>query len=238
MRNFSSKGERLSAAMAGVSDSFSFLVPFVVLYFAFGALGATAGKTLTELLASTALVFSTPLQFVILQNEAGGVALIPVILAMNARFALMSFTLIPFVKEKRFLTNLGAALLMVPSVFTACLSRFKSGGGGGVFYLFGIGGSIYATSLLFTYLGYRATDFNLSQKVLGSMAFLLAIQFAVLTAKLWQFKIEVVSFGAAFFVAPLLSPFFKQYNMAIVPFLIGGVALLCEEVADKKRTAA
>ena len=80
----------------GLKDSIPFCVLFVFYGVSFGMFCANNGLGAAHTLAIVTLIFSTPLQFIIAQDFTGGWLLAPVILAMNARFLLMSATLAPY----------------------------------------------------------------------------------------------------------------------------------------------
>lgn len=60
----------------GLRDSITFGVAFIFLYVSIGILGATQSLSLSQTLATTLLIFSTPLQFLLMQSYQDGWILI------------------------------------------------------------------------------------------------------------------------------------------------------------------
>lgn len=84
---------------SGLKDSVSFGLAFIFLYIPIGALGAGQGLGLAEVMATSIFIFSTPLQFMLVQSFSAGLALLPMVLALNSRFVLMSSALSLYLKN-------------------------------------------------------------------------------------------------------------------------------------------
>ena len=215
-----------SAAIAGARDSIPFAVVFVFVYASYGALCASSGWGFWQTFAATALLYSTPLQLILVQNIDSGLVVIPIVLAMNARFALMSATLSPYFRNVSLLKFAPAATLMIPSVFTACFVRFQQNPQHAMAYFLGIGVPLYVTGLLSTVVGFQVgSDFG-GTNVVDLTAFILALLLVILAGKLWPQAYEVSAFWLGFLTAPVFFIAFENYNIVVTPFLIGGLLVL------------
>ncbi|ALI00963.1 branched-chain amino acid ABC transporter permease [Pseudomonas sp. FW306-02-F02-AA] len=210
----------------GLRDSITFGVAFIFLYVSIGILGATQSLSLSQTLATTLLIFSTPLQFLLMQSYQDGWILIPVILVLNARFALLSSTLAPHIRSTSTAKILASLILITPSTFTACITRFKRCTDHSFIYLIGIGLPIFSVSIACTYIGF-ATGANITSPAIHAlMTILLPLQFTALAAKQWPHYYDVSSYWLGFMGAPLLIYPFGNYNLLITPFVIGGLVVL------------
>lgn len=217
-----------SAAIAGARDSIPFAVLFIFVYASYGALCASSGWGFWQTFAATALLYSTPLQLILVQNIDSGLVVIPIVLAMNARFALMSATLSPYFRSISLLKFAPAATLMIPSVFTACFTRFQLHPQHAMAYFLGIGVPLYVTGVLATVVGYQiGSDFG-GTEVVDLTAFILALLLVILSGKLWPQTYEVSAFWLGFLAAPVFLLAFESYNIVVTPFLIGGLLVLSQ----------
>ncbi len=111
---------------AGIKDSVPFGIGFIPLYISIGMLAAINGLNIMQVMTTTIAIFSTPLQFLLVQSVNHGYILIPIILTLNARFLLMSATLSPFFKQTSLFKIALSSVFVVPSVVTGCLLWFKN----------------------------------------------------------------------------------------------------------------
>lgn len=222
----------------GARDAITFGVAFVFLYLSIGMVGAAQSLSLSQTLATTVLIFSTPLQFLLLQNHSDGWLLIPVILALNARFVLLSATLAPHFREVATSKILPALILITPSIFTACTTRFKKRTEHRFMYMIGVGLPIFIVSIACTCIGFMAGAGLASQVISAVMTMLLPLQFTALAGKHWPHYAEVSSYWLGFIGAPLLVLLFKDYSLLITPFVIGGVIVLIENAWTEKGVLA
>ncbi|WP_085580700.1 MULTISPECIES: AzlC family ABC transporter permease [unclassified Pseudomonas] len=212
----------------GGRDSITFGVAFIFLYLSIGMTGSAQALTLNQTLATTLLIFSTPLQFLLIQNHGEGWFLIPIVLALNARFVLLSTTLAPYFKETPTGKILASLILFTPSVFTACITRFKQNAEFPFAYLIGVGTPIFAVSAVCTWIGFVAGAGLTSPVIAAAITMLLPLQFTALAGKHWPNHGEVSSYWLGFVSAPLLVLLLKDYNLLITPFLIGGLIVMIE----------
>jgi predicted branched-subunit amino acid permease len=219
-----------------VRDAITFGVAFIFLYLSIGILSAAQSLSLGQALATTLLIFSTPLQFLLIQNYNDGWILLPIILALNARFVLLSATLAPYIRNTSTLTIMASLILITPSIFTGCVTRFKRRTDHPFTYLVGIGLPIFAVSTICTYIGFIAGAELASPVIYAVMTLLLPLQFTALAGKHWPHYAEVSSYWLGLVGAPLLVYLFKDYSLLCTPFIIGGLIVLIENNYTKRGT--
>lgn len=232
---------RSSAAnvfMEGARDAITFGVAFIFLYLAIGILSATQSLSLSQALATTLLIFSTPLQFLLIQNYNDGWILFPIIMALNARFVLLSATLAPYIRNTSTLKIMASLILITPSIFTGCVTRFKRRIDHPFTYLVGLGLPIFGVSIICTYIGFIAGAEFSSPVIFSVMTLLLPLQFTALAGKHWPHYAEVSSYWLGFVGAPLLVYLFKDYSLLCTPFIIGGLIVLIENNYNKRGSVA
>lgn len=222
---------------AGARDAVSFGVAFIFLYLSIGILSATQSLSLSQALATTLLIFSTPLQFLLIQNYNEGWVLLPIILALNARFVLLSATLAPYLRKTSTLTIMASLILITPSIFTGCVTRFKRHAEHPFAYFIGLGLPIFGISIVCTYIGFIAGAGLASPVIFATMTLLLPLQFTALAGKHWPHYAEVSSYWLGFIGAPWLVFLFKDYSLLCTPFLIGGLMVLIENIYKKRNSA-
>jgi predicted branched-subunit amino acid permease len=223
-----------SVFYTGLRDSITFGVAFIFLYLSIGLLGATQGLSLFETMSTTLFIFSTPLQFLLVQNHGDFWLLVPSILAMNARFLLMSGTLSPAFKETKNTWIMLGTILICPSVFTACVGYFKTHQRHAFTYFLGVGLPIWGVSLLCTYLGHHFGASLSSPLLLAMMLMILPLQFTALAAKHWPHYMEVACYWLGFALCPVLAYVFGRYNLLLTPFAIGLALVLFEDWKNKR----
>ncbi|MGE8146791.1 AzlC family ABC transporter permease [Pseudomonas frederiksbergensis] len=224
--------------MEGVRDAITFGVAFIFLYLSIGILSATQSLSLGQALATTLLIFSTPLQFLLIQNYNDGWILIPIIIALNARFVLLSATLAPYIRNTSTAKILASLILITPSIFTGCVTRFKRRTDHPFTYLIGLGLPIFGVSIICTYIGFVAGAELASPAIYALMTILLPLQFTALAGKHWPHYAEVSSYWLGFVGAPLLVYLFKDYSLLCTPFIIGGLVVLIENTKKQGSVAS
>jgi predicted branched-subunit amino acid permease len=222
----------------GARDAITFGVAFIFLYLSIGILSATQSLSLSQSLATTLLIFSTPLQFLLIQNYNDGLILFPIIMALNARFVLLSATLAPYIRNTSTLTIMASLILITPSIFTGCVTRFKRRTDHPFTYLVGLGLPIFGVSIICTYIGFIAGAEFASPVIFSVMTLLLPLQFTALAGKHWPHYAEVSSYWLGFVGAPLLVYLFKDYSLLCTPFIIGGLIVLIENHYKKRGSVA
>lgn len=219
---------------AGLKDSISFGLAFIFLYIPIGALGASQHLNLAEVMATTLFVFSTPLQFMLVQSYGSGLTLLPMILALNSRFILMSSALSLYLKQTSIKKIMLSSILIVPSVFSASLSRFKNQKEDYFAYFLGVGIPIYLASILSTFIGYYVGASITSPLFYEVIKIVLPLQFTALAAKHWPDYFDVSAYWIGLILAPFFLLIFKEYTMLIAPFVIGISIALFDKYGKKK----
>ena len=212
----------------GLRDSVAFGLPFLLLYLSLGMLGAGRSLSLAGVLATTVLIFSTPLQFLLVQHADSGWVLAPVILMMNARFALMAAAISPHIKDTRISRIAASSILIVPSVFTACMARFKHDRRHGFQYFLGIGIPLYGASIVCTYIGSAAGKIQMPPVLLAATTMVFPLQVTALSARHWPHYFDVASYWLGFVLAPFFIYVFAKYNLLLTPLLVGVTVTLAE----------
>jgi len=230
------KAQQAGVFKEGMRDSIALGIPFVLLYLSFGMLGTEQGLSLTGSLATTVFVYSTPLQVLLMQSHSSGWILAPVILMLNARFALMAAALSPYVKETKNSRIFASAILIAPSIFTGCITRFKHDTRHAFHYFLGMGIPLYVVSILCTLVGAMAGAGPVSPAMLAIMTMILPLQITSMMARHWPHYFDVGSYWIGFILSPLLVHFFGKYNLLLTPFLAGAAMVLLENHRKKGRT--
>ncbi|PZT47793.1 branched-chain amino acid ABC transporter permease [Helicobacter valdiviensis] len=218
----------------GLKDSAIFGVSFIFLYLSIGANGYANSLSFFETLSTTLFVFSTPLQFLLVQSYHEGYILIPLILAMNARFLLMSATLAPYFKNQSIFRLSLSSIIICPSVFSGCISYFKKSSSHPFAYFLGLGIPIWLVSLLSTAIGYETGSSLNSPQLKEIIALVLPLQFTGLAAKHYPNLKEVNSYFLGFLLAPFGLAFAPSYYLLILPFVIGLFMVIFDEIQRKK----
>ena len=218
----------------GLKDSSIFGVSFIFLYLSIGANAFDNALSFFESLSTTLFVFSTPLQFLLVQSYQEGYILIPLILAMNARFLLMSATLSPYLKHQSIFWLALSSILICPSVFSGCVSKFKKMSEYPFAYFIGLGLPIWLVSLICTAIGYSTGAALSSPELKQIISLVLPLQFTGLAAKHYPNFKEIGSYFWGFVLAPLAISFTPSYYLLILPFMVGFVMLFYDEVQRKR----
>jgi predicted branched-subunit amino acid permease len=218
----------------GARDAITFGVAFIFLYLSIGVLSASQSLTLSQSLATTLFIFSTPLQFLIVQNHNDGLILLPIIVALNARFVLLSATLAPHIRNTSTAAIMASLVLITPSIFTGCVTRFKRRVDHPFSYMIGLGLPIFGVSVICTYIGFVAGAKLTSPIIYAAMTLLLPLQFTALAGKHWPHYAEVSGYWLGFVAAPLLVYLFRDYSLLCTPFIIGGLIVLIENSYKKR----
>jgi predicted branched-subunit amino acid permease len=230
----STRSSTINVFTEGARDAITFGVAFIFLYLSIGILSATQSLSLSQALATTLLIFSTPLQFLLIQSHNDGWILAPIILALNARFVLLSATLAPYIRNTSTSTTMASLILITPSIFTGCVTRFKRKTDRPFTYMIGLGLPIFAVSIICTYVGFITGAQFTSPVIYAAMTLLLPLQFTALAGKHWPHYSEVSSYWLGFVGAPLLVYLFKDYSLLCTPFIIGGLIVLIENNYKKR----
>lgn len=219
----------------GLFDSVIYGFGFIFLYIAIGVLAHQHPMSFAQSTSMTIAIFSTPLQFLLVIPTHNPLLLIPIILAMNARFLLMSAYLTPYFREVKLFKLILACIFMTPSVFTAASMEFKKKIKQPLQYFVSVGAPIYIISILSCVVGFYLSSRLDTPFLVRIIDMILPIQFTALAAKNWPNIPAVSSYWAGFLVAPFSINILGEYSLFITPILIGIVALIAEpKTQDKK----
>ncbi len=200
-----------------------------LIFLSFGILSLAEGLSLAQALVASFLIYSSPLQILLVQNLQDGVALVPVILALNARFALMTASLMPYIAPSRRMGSAAWMHLMVPSILSVCLSTFRRGHDEPVRYFRSMGVWLFAVAVIATAVGYLATPHVPEDAVKPLITFALAILFVALNARLWPKRADVSSFWIGLGAMPVFLWLLDGLAILLGPFLIGALVVLHEQ---------
>jgi len=205
------------------------------IFFLFGVLGAAQSMTFIQAMAASMLIYSSPLQIIMVQNLDDGVLLIPIILALNARFALMTATLMPYISPNGNLQPKLSSQLIVPSIFSLCLTKFRRGCDDPVAYFRITGVALFIIAILSTGIGYQASLDIPNEVIRPLISFTLALLFVALNARLWPRYSDILVFWTGLFSMPLFLYFFGNLALLIGPFVIGILYVLWEKKRSKRK---
>ena len=229
------KTQKTKAFKEGMRDSVAFAIPFVLIYLSLGMLGAGKALPLAGVMATTVLIFSTPIQFLVVENHGSGWILVPVIVIMSARFAFMAAAISPHIKDTKIFKLIASSVLIVPSVFTSCIVRFRHDRMHRFCYFLGVGIPLYGVSILCTYIGSVAGIVHISPVVLSAIPMVFPLQVTALSARHWPDYFNVGSYWLGVVLAPVFVHVFKEGNLLLTPFMIGAAVALIENIVNKER---
>lgn len=222
--------------LEGLQDSIPFLVLFIIVYASYGALCFSLKLSIAETVSSSLFLYSTPLQMILVQNANNGLLLILIILVMNARFALMSATITPVFRSVSLAHFALSATLIIPSVFAACYSRFRTKPHHSLAYLIGIGIPLYISANVATIGGYLTGEKFDGSGLVDQTSFVLALLLAISAGKLWPQKYEVSAYWLGLIAGPIALTMFKDMNFVITPFLLGAALVIIERIAKGEQS--
>jgi predicted branched-subunit amino acid permease len=223
-----------SAIKTGLKESAALGISFFLLYIVMGMLCCTQSFTLAQTMALTCLIFSTPLQFLIIDvSDNYDIAFIPVILAMNSRFLLMSAALVPALKETSLLKIMAVTVLIIPSIFTSCVDRYHKTKNSSFEYFLALGLPIYFLSLLCTFIGFFFIGDCNYPPLYAMIQMALPLQFTAIVAKCWPHYLYLFSYLAGLLLTPILYCLFRDYNLLLTPFTIAITLMIFEELWKK-----
>nr|WP_245267781.1 AzlC family ABC transporter permease [Rhizobium sp. 2MFCol3.1] len=171
-------------------------------------------------------MYSSPLQIILSQNINDGFVLVPVILALNARFALMTASLMPYLYPKGGFRPIFWVHLLVPSVLSVCLSAFRRGHPDPVRYYRVMATSLFITVAISTGLGVLVSKWIPGLDVKTLVSFALALLFVAQNARAWPNMPDFFGFWAGLVVMPIALWIDADLAMLVAPIIIGGLMAL------------
>lgn len=213
----------------GLRNSLVFGAAFVPIYLAIGMAGQQLARSFAETLSMTLFIFSTPLQFILIESRESFWVLAPIILIMNARFLLFAASLAPYLGKTALHKLIPSIILLTPSVFSVCVARFRRPIERPFHYFLGLGLPILVISIVCTIAGFFLAQ-NFSSPFWSEvMRLALPLQFTMLAAKQWGEHFAVSSYGLGFMMAPLLLGIIGDLGPLLTPILIGFVVMMAED---------
>lgn len=223
-----------SSFTEGCLDSTPVCLTFMFLFFSIGAACHRAGFTGLQALVMTFTVHAAPLQVFVAQHGASltVMSILFTTLLVNFRFLIMSSVLTEHFKGVPLWKSLLSAQLLSISTFT--LSNTKKGLIDNVYnYYLGCGVSTLCVAIFATGVGYWVSGEQnaLLQSLIGVI---LPIHFTVLASLSWPKLKPLLATVAGFVLTPLAGHYLHDYQIFVVPFLLGGAFLLWDELYERK----
>lgn len=223
-----------SSFTEGCVDSIPVCLTFMFLFFSIGAACNEAGFTSLQALTMTFTVHAAPLQVFIAQHGASltVMSILFTTLVVNFRFLIMSSVLTEHFKGVPLWKVLLSAQLLSISTFT--LSNTKKGLIENIYnYYLGCGVSTLLVAIFATGLGFWVSGEQnpFLQSIIGVI---LPIHFTVLASLAWPRLKPMIATGAGFALTPIVGRYLHDYQIFVVPFLLGGALLLWDEMVERK----
>lgn len=209
----------------GCKDSIPVCLTFLFLFFSIGSLLNKSGYTLIQSILMTLTVHAAPLQVFLAQNS-DTLAVTPLVVAtllVNFRFLIMASVLSEYFKSIPLYKVLWSTQLLSISTFT--LSNTKKDKVRNLYsYYLGCGTSTLTVAIVATFIGFLVTA-NENNYINILIAMILPVHFTALTGMSWPKIKPVVATVIGFVVTPFAGSFVGDYQVFIVPFLIGGLLI-------------
>lgn len=223
-----------SSFVEGCVDSIPVCLTFMFLFFSIGAACNEAGFTGLQALIMTFTVHAAPLQVFVAQHAASltVMSILFTTLVVNFRFLIMSSVLTEHFKGVPLWKSLLSAQLLSISTFT--LSNTKKGKIDNVYnYYLGCGVSTLTIAIVATGLGYWVSG-EQNPLMLSVIGVILPIHFTVLASLSWPKLKPMIATGAGFALTPLVGRYLHDYQIFVVPFVLGAVLLIWDEYVEKR----
>ncbi len=223
----------------GIKDSMPICLAFLFMCISFGGFAKTAEIPLSQTLVMAMLVYSIPLQVILVKMLSSGMSIATVALLsliINGRFFLMSLSLIPHFNKK--INKIVPALLMLSaSSFTVSHVKLSIEKLNSPFkYYLGVASTAYVTTFLSTIIGFYIVFIN-NNVVMGNIfSIALGIHFTALTAMRWPKIKYVVSTFLGFLLLPALTYLISlDASFIITPIVTGLIMILIPEYNPKEK---
>lgn len=210
------------ACREGVRTALPFMIPLGLIYVGFGTACAGQGVGLGQTIAMSALIYSTPLQLLLLEMADEPVLIVlPLILAINARFILLASSLAPALRSASLPGLIGGATFLIPTVYAAMQARLARHGENAFAFYLGMGVSLYVVTQIATYGGAIAGRQLAAPVILDASRFALALFLVLMAAQLWPSRRLVSAFVLGALIAPVSLPILGGWAMVGLPMCIG-----------------
>ncbi len=223
-----------SSFVEGCVDSIPVCLTFLFLFFSIGAACHRAGFTGPQALIMTFTVHAAPLQVFIAQHATSltVMSILFTTLIVNFRFLIMSSVLTEHFKGVPLWKSLLSAQLLSISTFT--LSNTKKGLVDNIYnYYLGCGVSTLAVAIVATASGFWVSGEQNAflQSVIGVI---LPIHFTALASLAWPKLKPLIATGAGFALTPIAGRYLHDYQIFVVPFVLGGTLMIWDQLFERK----
>ena len=181
---------------SGIKDSIPICLAFLFICISFGGSAKADNITLSQTLVMSMLIYSMPLQVILIKTLSSGISIATVALLsfiINARFSLMVLSLTPYFKQsvKKLIPSL---LMLSASSFTVSHVKFtRELPNNPLKYYLGIASAGYIIAIFATIIGFYIAFVNDSIILDNVFSIALAIHFTALTAMRWPKLKHVVA---------------------------------------------
>jgi predicted branched-subunit amino acid permease len=188
--------------------------------FAFGAFLHSAGFDLYQSFLSTFFTFALPGQFVMAETILAGGTLLNIFLAVlltNSRLYPMTVNITPVIRNSnipKWKQYLGAHFIAVTSWFNFFAVEKSINQEDKFNYFFGLGGFLWANSVLCTVAGYLFSNL-VSHEILIGLVFINPMYFLVMTVSNLKEKKLICSIFLGAVLSILLNDFFPGWSVLI-----------------------
>jgi predicted branched-subunit amino acid permease len=208
--------------------------------FAFGAFLHSAGFDIFQSFLSTFFTFALPGQFVMAETILAGGTLLNVFLAVlltNGRLYPMTVNIIPIIRNNnipKWKQYLSAHFIAVTSWFNMFAVHREINQEDKFDYFVGLGGFLWANSVLCTVAGYLFSNI-VSHEILVGMVFINPMYFLIMTVSNLKEKKLICSILAGAILSILLNDLFPGWSVLIAGVTAGtaGYFLFKEEVINE-----
>ncbi|MES2204037.1 MAG: AzlC family ABC transporter permease [Pseudomonadota bacterium] len=217
--------------MLGVRDSYPVCIAFLFMCISFGGLAKTVGLSLMQTMSMAMMIYSIPLQIFLISLAKSNLVLSTIVMltfVINARFFLMSLSLVHRFKGVSLTKTIPALLILSASSFTVAHVKFLNEDIERPFnYYVGVALSAYVMTFFSTLAGFYIAFINDSVILYHVFSIALAIHFTALTAIRFPNIRLIVATIFGFAMLPLLSPIVTlNINILISPFVVATIMLL------------
>jgi predicted branched-subunit amino acid permease len=196
--------------------------------FAFGAFLHSAGFDLYQSFLSTFFTFALPGQFVMAETILAGGTLLNIFLAVlltNSRLYPMTVNITPVIRNSnipKWKQYLGAHFIAVTSWFNFFAVEKSINQEDKFNYFFGLGGFLWANSVLCTVAGYLFSNL-VSHEILIGLVFINPMYFLVMTVSNLKEKKLICSIFLGAVLSILLNDFFPGWSVLIAGITSGSL---------------
>ena len=216
----------------GLRDSVPLGISFFFIFLAVGAASKAVGLTLGTATIMSLVVFAAPAQlaiFDLMGHHRPWLDILAATVIINARFFVMSATLLPYFRGTPLPRILAAMPMLSASTFTVPFIRFKQAADVRPFaYYLGVSAGSYPVAGAATALGLLLVQ-DIPGWALESLKMILPIYFTTLLAREWPNRLPLLAGLAGFVITPFAEIAAPAAGMILTPLLVGGGLVFLEE---------